>query len=155
MIKTLFKEYFDQYGKEVSGYVMENGETRFRFSTEDSAYIRTESGGLAWQKSHYHSEQTEHFIVEKGNVSFATLRDGITEIHKYSAGETFSVRPMVSHNLQISPGGIVHTVKCGGKMDWYACSELDEYLKNGDSDGSKEDCIFAWVKRYTCKLWRI
>ena len=128
MIKELFKQEFEQYGKEFSGYIMENGEYRFRLSSDKSAYIRTESKGYNWQKSHYHTEQTEHFIIEKGVAAFATMRNGQVEIHNYGAGTHFLVEPMIPHNLMLSEEGIAHTVKLGGKPDWVMCKELDEYL---------------------------
>lgn len=129
MIKELFKTVYKEYGKEVSGYEMENGEHRFRLSSTSSAYIRTESNGKAWQRSHFHTEQTEFFLVEKGEVLFVMLKDGEITIQSYGEGDFFAVQPMIPHNMCLSEGGITHTVKMGGKPDWNGCQELDELIK--------------------------
>ena len=128
-MRELFKQEYKLYGKEVSGYVMDNDEYRFRLSSPESAYIRTESNGGSWQKSHYHSEQTEYFLVEKGVVHFATMNDEKMVIHKYGDGDFFFVSPMIPHNMCLSKDAITHTVKFGGKPDWNSYPELDEYLK--------------------------
>lgn len=129
MVQELFKHIYEQYDKEVNGYVMENGEYRFRSSSLDSAYIRTESKGGSWQKSHFHTEQTVHFIVEKGIVKLATINEGKVEVKQYAEGDYFFVSPLIPHNMCISEGGVTHTVKFGGKPDWISFPELDEYLK--------------------------
>ena len=129
MIQELFKNTYEQYDKEVSGYVMDNGEYRFRLSSSSSAYIRTESKGGSWQKSHFHTEQTEHFIVEKGTVMFATIYEGKVEVKQYVEGDYFFVSPLIPHNMCLSESGITHTVKFGGKADWNSYPELDKYLK--------------------------
>ena len=129
MIRELFRDNYEKYGKEISGYVMDNGEYRFRLSSADSAYIRTESNDSVWQKSHFHTEQTEHFLVERGEVKLAVIEDGRVVIKQYGEGEYFFVPPMIPHNMCLSKGGITHTVKFGGKPDWKSYPELDEYLK--------------------------
>lgn len=129
MIAELFKDKYERYGKEISGYKMENGEYRFRLSSDQSAYIRTESTKAVWQNSHFHSEQTEYFLVEKGEVLFATMENGDIEIRVYSTGDFFFVSPMIPHNMCLSEGGITHTIKFGGMPDWNAFPRLDEYLK--------------------------
>lgn len=129
MIKELFRNSYKQYGKEVSAYVMDNGEYRFRLSSDDSSYIRTEAEGEFWQKSHFHTLQTEYYVVEKGNVLCAIVENAQVVIKKYKEGESFFVLNMVPHNIRISKGGIVHTVKFGGKTDWISFPKLDEFLK--------------------------
>ncbi len=129
MINELFK--YEQYGLDISGYEMDNGEHRYRLSSEQSAYIRTESNGTRWQKSHYHTEQTEYYLVEKGQVLFARMDNEKVKVEKYTSGDFFLVLPMTPHNMCLSEGGVTHTVKFGGKPDWNAYPELDRYLKGG------------------------
>lgn len=129
-----FSEY-STYGIEINGSEMDNGELRFRMSSPDSSYIRTETtkdGG--WQNSHYHSEQREVFYIEKGSVLFATMENAEVKIKSYTAGDFFCIEPMIAHNMRMNPDTITHTIKCGGAPDWNAAPELDCYLRMEECD---------------------
>lgn len=130
MSKELEIKDFVQYGILISGNVMENGEMRFRLSSANSAYIRTETKDkTGWQNSHYHSEQTECFLIEKGEAVLAVIENGQVIIQRFHSGDFFCVDPMVPHNMKLSKNGVVHAVKYGGQPDWRACPELDEHLR--------------------------
>ena len=62
---------------------MENGEKRFRLSTQSgSSYILTLSPPeSAWQNSHYHEKKKEFYVVEKGWVLMVTLEN--VEVENY------------------------------------------------------------------------
>ncbi len=116
---------------EFSGDKMDNGETRIRLISDTSTYIRTETKDqVGWQNSHYHSEQTEFYLVERGEVLLAVICNGETVIKKYHRGDSFKVDPMVHHNIKMTANGLLHTVKYGGKPDWNASPELDLCLRN-------------------------
>lgn len=130
MARELGLQDFSEYGIQISGDEMENGELRFRLSSASSSYIRTESiGSTGWQRSHYHSEQTEFFLIEKGEAEVATVENGKVVILRYGGGDTFHVDPRVPHNMRLSENGITHTVKYGGSPDWIAYPQLDDYLR--------------------------
>ncbi len=127
-MKRLFEEKYDQYGIELNAYDMDNMERRLRMVSNQSVYIRTESKETHWQKSHFHSEQLEYYLVEKGEVLLAQLIEGNLKITKYQSGGAFCIIPNQPHNLCISNGGILHTVKFGGMNDWISSPELDDML---------------------------
>jgi len=130
-MRNIDLEEFKMFGIHISGNEMNNGELRFRMTGSESSYIRVESrNAFGWQNSHYHKEQSEWFLVEKGEVFAATLINGKVEIKKYSAGSIFIIHPMVPHNLNFMKGSISHTIKYGGIQDWNASYELDNYLKD-------------------------
>lgn len=127
-----------QYGIRTQHNIMDNGERRFRLAGADgSCYIRTESSGdSGWQNSHYHTRLSEICIVQEGWVVYAELLDGTVVARKYSAEETFLIRPMIHHNSWMAPNSILHTVKFGDctNADWLASPELDALVKGTDPE---------------------
>lgn len=127
-----------QYGIRTQHNIMDNGERRFRLAGADgSCYIRTESSGdSGWQNSHYHTRLSEICIVQQGWVVYAELIDGKVCAKKYTAGETYLIRPMIPHNSWMAPNSILHTVKFGdcSDPDWIASPELDGLVKNTDPE---------------------
>ena len=67
----------------------------------------------AWQKSHYHTEVEETYIVQKGWIAFATKVGSARKIEIFRSGEIFSTAPDVIHNVYMSAYSIIHTVKHG------------------------------------------
>lgn len=94
---------------------MDNGEFRFRLVKNDgSAYIRTEASSIgAWQNSHYHKSVMETYIVQRGWIAYAQLVDGQRALTLHHAGELFTTRPNVVHNVYMPANAIIHTVKHG------------------------------------------
>lgn len=127
-----------QYGIRTLHHIMDNGERRFRLSGADgSCYIRTEAAeDSGWQNSHYHTRLSELCIVQEGWVVYAELIDGKVTAHKYTAGETYLIRPMIPHNSWMAPNSILHTVKFGdcAAPDWIASPELDALVKGTDPE---------------------
>ncbi|WP_281930008.1 hypothetical protein [Methylocystis iwaonis] len=93
---------------------MKNGELRFRLRKLDgTAYIRTESTEGGWQESHYHKEVLETYIVQNGWIVYAELRDDRIILSKYADDQIFTTSPGIIHNVYLSPGATIHTVKHG------------------------------------------
>ena len=137
-MKEIKHHELEQYGIRTNHNIMDNGERRFRLSGADgSCYIRTEaSGDSGWQNSHLHTRLSEICIVQEGWVVYAELLDGKVVANKYSAGETYLIRPMIPHNSWMAPHSILHTVKFGdcSDPDWIASPELDALVKGTDPE---------------------
>ena len=127
-----------QYGIRTNHNIMDNGERRFRLSGADgSCYIRTEAAeDSGWQNSHLHTRLSEICIVQEGWVVYAELIGGKVVANKYTAGETYLIRPMIPHNSWMAPHSILHTVKFGdcSDPDWIASPELDALVKGADPE---------------------
>lgn len=124
-----------EMGVSTCHHQMDNGEKRFRLSTQfGSSYILTlSSPNAAWQNSHYHEEKREFYIVEAGWILMVMLVDEGLTIRKIGKDESVMMPVGVKHNVYIAENTIVHTVKYGTKeTDWNACPELDELVKDID-----------------------
>ena len=132
-MKLIADNELTQYGIRTQHNIMDNGERRFRLSGADgSCYIRTEAAeDSGWQNSHYHTRLSELCIVQEGWVVYAELIDGKVIASKYTAGETYLIRPLIPHNSYMAPHSILHTVKFGdcSDPDWIASPELDALVK--------------------------
>ena len=137
-MKQIEEIELSQYGIRTNHSIMDNGERRFRLSGADgSCYIRTEAAeDSGWQNSHYHTRLSELCIVQEGWVVYAELIDGKAVANKYTAGETYLIRPMIPHNSWMAPNSILHTVKFGdcSDPDWIASPELDALVKGVDPE---------------------
>lgn len=125
-----------ELGVSTCHHQMDNGEKRFRLSTQfGSSYILTLSPDkAAWQNSHYHKEKREFYIVEKGWILMAMLDDEGVIIKKISEDESIMMPLGVKHNVFISENTILHTVKYGTEeTDWNPSPELDELVKDIDT----------------------
>jgi len=91
-----------------------NNERRFRLTKSDgTAYVRTEAGAGGWQRSHYHRNIRETYIVQEGWMAHARLNEGKREISVYRSGELFTTQPNFVHNVYLPAGAVIHTVKHG------------------------------------------
>lgn len=137
-MKDIKDTELSQYGIRTNHNIMDNGERRFRLAGADgSCYIRTEaSDDSGWQNSHYHTRLSEICVVQEGWVVYAELIDGKVVANKYTAGETYLIRPMIPHNSWMAPHSILHTVKFGdcSNPDWIASPELDALVKNTEPE---------------------
>ena len=134
MLRDLSFGEFREHGIEISGNEMESGEFRFRLASKESSYIRTEAvHASSWQKSHYHREQSECFFIEKGMAISATVESGKVLVRTYQEGDFFIISSMTVHNIFLEKGSISHTIKWGGRPDWNAFPDLDEYIKQNVS----------------------
>ena len=112
------------------GRMSTNGELRFRLNSSDgSAYIRTQTTeqSVGWQKPHFHKHLKETYIVEKGWIGYAELKDGSSIFKRFGPGDVFTTRPNVVHNIYMPTDSVIHTVKHGGqpsetsnKADWWS-----------------------------------
>ena len=137
-MKEIKDNELNRYGIRTNHNIMDNGERRFRLSGADgSCYIRTEAADdSGWQNSHYHTRLSEICIVQEGWVVYAELIDGKVIANKYTAGETYLIRPMTPHNSWMAPHSILHTVKFGDctNADWIASPELDALVKGANPE---------------------
>jgi hypothetical protein len=109
---------------------MPNGELRFRLIAGDgSAYIRTVSGpDGAWQSSHFHRGVFETYIVQQGWIALVELINGDRlDWHVMRPGDVYTTRRLIAHNVYMSGGAALHTVKhgLGPADDWHASVKLD------------------------------
>ena len=137
-MKEIKDNELNRYGIRTNHNIMDNGERRFRLSGADgSCYIRTEAAeDSGWQNSHLHTRLSEICIVQEGWVVYAELIGGKVVANKYTAGETYLIRPMIPHNSWMAPHSILHTVKFGdcSNADWIASPELDALVKGTDPE---------------------
>jgi mannose-6-phosphate isomerase-like protein (cupin superfamily) len=123
----------EAYGIGTSFELMENGECRFRLVDRDgNGYVLTiASRDGAWQRSHFHLKRRETYIVERGWMALATAIVGNSDfkITLVEAGGSIATQPGQSHNVYLSAGAVIHTVKHGGgsgeKDDWEEDEDLD------------------------------
>jgi hypothetical protein len=94
---------------------MDNGERRFRLLHADgTGYIRTEATAESgWQNSHVHAMALETYVVQSGWMALAELIDRRMVVRIVHAGEIVTTRPGITHNVYLSDGAIIHTVKHG------------------------------------------
>ena len=122
-----------KYGISAVHHIMENDEKRFRLVSEaGSSYVLTmTSDKPSWQRSHYHVQKKEFYVVEKGSVLLALWsRKDSLKILKLNENDWYFVPEGVAHNLYTSPESVFHTIKYGTEDDdWNACPELEELLK--------------------------
>lgn len=109
-----------RYGITSEHEMMDNGDIRFRLKKVDgTAYIRTEapterpSGENGWQEAHYHSKVRETYIVQSGWMGYAECIGSAPRYYVYNAGELFTTRAHVIHNVYLPVGSVIHTVKHG------------------------------------------
>ncbi|WP_299666055.1 hypothetical protein [uncultured Psychromonas sp.] len=130
------------YGITFQHEKMQSGELRFRLISEDgSSYIRTVNAKHGvWQNSHYHQAIKETYIVQKGWVAVASLIDGVLSLEIANTGDTFSVQPLIIHNLYLSADSVIHTIKQGASIshDWFGNSDLDKATKHLSEEDIKK-----------------
>lgn len=94
---------------------MDNGELRFRLLRDDGIGCAiTEAGSKGfWQESHFHKSVKETYIIQKGWVACAKLQNEKCKIQIFKEDEIFTIEPEVSHNLYLSKGAVIYTIKHG------------------------------------------
>jgi hypothetical protein len=73
----------------------------------------------------------ETYIVQAGWVGYAELHNGASRFFVYCAGEIFTTSPDVIHNVYMSDGAVIHTVKHGHSIG--EARLVDERTKQFDS----------------------
>jgi len=125
---------------EIKSSFMPNGESRFRVNctNDGTAYIRTQTANdtEGWQNAHYHRALLETYIVQKGSVIFFEFKNNNPAFREYHAGEVFTTKNNVPHNVYMMKDSITHTVKHGESQphpnknaDWWddgeGCKQLN------------------------------
>jgi|SaaInlStandDraft_2_1057019.scaffolds.fasta_scaffold01263_13 mannose-6-phosphate isomerase-like protein (cupin superfamily) len=105
-----------EFGISVDHERMPGGELRFRLVSDDgSSYIRTvtsETGG--WQKSHYHRNIQETYVVQRGWMILARMDARALRFVKLEANDSVTSLPMTPHNVYLPSDSVIHTIKHGG-----------------------------------------
>ena len=130
--------------------VMQNGELRARMTAGDGAwgFIYTQaSDDSGWQNAHYHMGVRETYIVLSGEMVFADQLGDERRVRKFGPGDVVTSEPTVPHNVWLSPGAKILTLKYGtavgnplkGGADWYdADPAFDEWTKSLVGDALEE-----------------
>ncbi|MBI2039372.1 MAG: hypothetical protein HYT22_03810 [Candidatus Niyogibacteria bacterium] len=140
-MEKLIAAEFETLGIKVLVRRMDNGEIRSSFMKEGVGYILTEmpKGICGWQNSHFHKSVRETYVVQQGWIASAELMpDGAMKMTVHRANSVFTTHPNKPHNIYMSAGAVIHTVKHGdasaelstGKADWHASPELDNLTKH-------------------------
>jgi mannose-6-phosphate isomerase-like protein (cupin superfamily) len=115
---------------------MSNGEYRFRCTdTQGYGYALTKMPltSSGWQSSHYHKGVVETYIVQQGWIGFAKqLPNEECDVRVYRKGSVVTTEVNQSHNIYMSAGAVIHTVKHGDAVvenDWFADPDLDAKTK--------------------------
>lgn len=134
--KISAEQALNEYGIIANHEKMENGELRFRLVGNDgNGYIRTVMGiEGAWQNSHYHKQIAETYIVESGWIAMASDQhpSGFMLV-RLGPGDSYTTTPLERHNVFMSAGTVIHTVKhrsVVGEADWHAAPEFDSKCKH-------------------------
>ena len=125
-----------QFGIVANHERMANGELRFRLMGQDgNGYIRTIAGDAGyWQKSHFHLKCRETYIVERGWMALAVPEASVGQarIQVFEVGQTFTTMIGEVHNVYLSAGAIIHTIKHGAATaavaDWHAAPDFDNIV---------------------------
>lgn len=115
---------------------MPNGEYRFRCMDQANGYgyilTKMPADSAGWQNSHYHKAVTETYIVQSGWIGFATIESDALKLRVLRPGEIVTTEIGIGHNVYLSAGTVIHTVKHGATAagkDWFEHTELDNKTK--------------------------
>ena len=137
MLKLTDKQALE-FGIQPVHHQMDNGELRFRLTRDTgSSYILTLSAEQSgWQSSHVHLRKREFDIVEQGWIVLALRQSEQLTFRRLGPNDSFMLPPGLPHNVYLSEGSVLHTVKYGSAdADWEAAPELDEKLRHETFDG--------------------
>lgn len=137
MLKLTDKQALE-FGIQLVHHQMDNGELRFRLTRDTgSSYILTLSAEQSgWQSSHVHLRKREFYIVEQGWIVLALRQSEQLTFRRLGPNDSFMLPPGLPHNVYLSEGSVLHTVKYGSAdADWEAAPELDEKLRHETFDG--------------------
>ena len=137
MLKLTDKQALE-FGIQPVHHQMDNGELRFRLTRDTgSSYILTLSAEQSgWQSSHVHHQKREFYSVEQGWIVIALRQADQLTFRRLGPDDSFMLPPGLPHNVYLSEGTVLHTVKYGSvDADWEAAPELDEKLRHETFDG--------------------
>lgn len=137
-VELSLKECIEK-GISFTGTVMDNGESRFRIMNgarnSGYGYILTSmpKDERGWQNSHFHKSIRETYIVQRGWIGCAILKSNKTvHFYIYHENEIFTTEVNQPHNIYMSAGAVIHTVKhgdCSLEKDWFGSPLLDALSK--------------------------
>jgi len=119
--------------------IMENGELRIYIrGPGNTAAIYSKSPDdeeQGWQNAHYHMFTFETYIVVKGKVIYAHLNEHNELVNEvYEAGEMFTVKPNIPHNILMFKSSAMFVIKHGKNLphpsdDWFGDDKLQALTK--------------------------
>lgn len=127
---------------ELTGKVMDNGQTRRRVRMGDVAVTITTTEVAGWEESHLHRGLRESYTVIKGRMgfSFESLEeDGERGVMLLEPGDTVSSNPGAAHNVYLYAGTTIGVFVYGepvGNPDkkgndwWPAQDDFDAWSKS-------------------------
>ena len=128
--------------------IMDNLERRFRLRTADgNGYILTRSPEGGWQRSHSHHHLAETYVVEKGWMIFvvaSAVEGEPPSVTKVEPGGVITSPVGRIHNVYLSSGSEIHTIKHGGQngeRDWEAAPEFDRVTATIPVDSSQQGVL--------------
>lgn len=110
---------------------MDDGDQRFQLAFDDGASVTLSHNNYeGWQNSHYHlgAVETTAILSKNGWVGRASLVNGELIMELFTYNQLFTSHPCIPHNLYISAGCRLGTIKYGvGRVgeDWHSSPELD------------------------------
>jgi len=120
----------------ISGNIMENGETRTRMiSLDGSGCLMTKTTIGSWQKSHTHKKIKEVLAPQKSWIAYANQdKKGLNLIQIILPGN-FIIIGSEPHNVYVSANTLLYCIKSceapeGEEIDWYpASTEFDQWTQ--------------------------
>ncbi len=127
---------------------MDNGELRFRLSTDSSSYILTRSSDQPkWQNSHFHTVKKEWYLVEKGEILIARIIQDKVILTRLRKEHSLLIEPSVIHNVFLYPDTVLHALKLGktADSDWHPAKALDSWLDRQNIQKRMKDSDFQEI----------
>lgn len=134
MKKIINDEFLTENNIHIENELMPNGEKRFRIKWSDMSgvNITNSSNSPNWQNAHYHKSCKELYVVQKGKIIIALLKNDNVEYKELKSGETITIDPLISHNVYMFENSMTYVIKFGeiSENDWYADEKLDKISKS-------------------------
>jgi len=116
------------------------GEQRYSVEMSDgSKWILTVAGkNGGWQNAHFHKGLWETYVIQSGFIAFAEDTGQNMSVDYHCIGDVVSSVVNKAHNVWMSPGAVIHTVKAGEPVgnpdkkgnDWWPAPALDAWSKS-------------------------
>lgn len=119
---------------------MDDGDRRFQLAFDNETSVTlSQNNHAGWQNAHYHlgAMETTAILSENGWVCRASLVEGELVIEIFTYNQLFTSYPHIPHNLYISAGCRLGTIKYGVGLiseDWHSSPELDLLTKHLNVD---------------------
>lgn len=133
MKEIIHNSFLTENNINIENEQMPNGEKRFRVRWSDlsGVNITNSSDESNWQNAHYHKTCKELYVVQKGKILLATLKNKEVEYKELKKGDVIVIEPLISHNIYMFKNSMTYVIKFGeiSEDDWYYDEELDKISK--------------------------